>query len=258
MACRHGHAFALHLLAPRPRCLRPVEARRRHRGESKRPGCRRRKGAVATSTWLGEHVAAHDRLVARVGGGCETALVTRVRVDREIQLQHLGDRARLELVRLLRVEVQQKAAQALAASALGRDVIVHPRASVAHRRECPASLSPLVVVEADNVGTLTPLTHTRPRGAFRPRPSHNATSSAAPSTWAANACAHTLDQTSQSVSFLSTRGVRAEVVPLRERHPRTGTPNTNRLRARVRTLACSSLCGRLTEIGLYILRVRRL
>jgi len=56
-------------------------------------------------------------------------------VDVEIQLEDLGDRARLRLVGVLRVEVQQKPAQAVSSAPLGRDVVVHPRVGVAHRRE---------------------------------------------------------------------------------------------------------------------------
>jgi hypothetical protein len=75
------------------------------------------------------------RLVALVGGGREAALVARVRVHREVERDHLSERAGFGIVGLLGVEVEQKPPQAVAPPTLGGDVAIHPRAGVAHRRE---------------------------------------------------------------------------------------------------------------------------
>jgi hypothetical protein len=121
-------------------------------------------------------MAADRPLVAFVGRGREPALVARVRVDLKIELEHLGDAPRLGLVGLLRVEVQQEPLQALAAAALGRHIVVHPRAGVAHRGKRAAALAFVVVVEADGVGLAPALGDIRPRGSLRPGSSHRCTS----------------------------------------------------------------------------------
>ncbi len=83
-------------------------------------------------------------------------------VDLHEQLEDLRDRATFGLVGLFRVEVQQEPPQAVAAPALSRYVVVHPRAGVPHRREGPAALAFVVVVEADLVGAPSALGDARP------------------------------------------------------------------------------------------------
>ena len=95
-----------------------------------------------------------------------------MRVDLQIELEQLPDRARLKLVGLLGVEVQKKATQAIAPAPLGGDVVIHPRAGMAHRRERAAALAPVVVVEADHVGAPSALGDVRPLRLLRPGPSH--------------------------------------------------------------------------------------
>lgn len=119
-----------------------------------------------------QEVVADRPLVAFVSGGRETALVAWMRVDGEVELEDLPERARLGLVGLLRVEVQQEPAQALASATLGGDVGVHPRAGVLDRWEGAAALAFVVVVEANRVGAPPVLGDVRPLRTFRPGPSH--------------------------------------------------------------------------------------
>jgi hypothetical protein len=167
-----GHAFAHHLLAPRPRRLRFVEAHRGHRREGERVTGWWQRAALGPAARLAEEMTIDRRLVAFIARGRKAALVTRMGIDGEVELEHLPDAPRLGLVGLLRVEIQQEPSQAVPAPALGRDVLVHPAPGVAHRRERTTSLDLLVVVEADRVGLAATLGDIRPRRLFRPWSGH--------------------------------------------------------------------------------------
>jgi hypothetical protein len=101
--------------------------------------------------------------VVLVGGGRQSFLVAGVRVGLQEQLDDLRDRAAFRFVGLFGVEVQQEASQAVAAEALGRDVVVYPRAGVACRGEALGALPFVMVVEADSVQPLAALGDVRPR-----------------------------------------------------------------------------------------------
>lgn len=167
-----GGAVSHHLFVPCSWRLWLVEA---HRGNGRdghrvaRPGERFAAGPTA---WLAQEMSIGDRCVPLERGGREAALVARVGVHREVKLENLSNRPHLGLVGLLRVEVQQEPPQAVTASALGRDVVVHPRAGVAHRRKGPTSLDPVMVVEAKRVGAAAALGDTGPRRLLPPRPCH--------------------------------------------------------------------------------------
>ncbi len=171
-AGRPGHACFAHLLAPGPRAPRLVEAHRGHgRGRERIPR-RRDHAAAAPPARPAEEVAVEGRGVPFVGGVREAFLVAGVRVELQVEFEHLRERPGLGLVGFLRVEVQQEPPQAVRAPALGRDVAVHPGAGVADRRERPAALAFVVVVEPDGVGAAAVLAPAGPRRALGPRPSH--------------------------------------------------------------------------------------
>jgi hypothetical protein len=134
-----GHTGFAHLLAPRARCLRLVEAAGLCLGDRYGVIRWRQLASVAgLAAGLAEEVAVQDRLVEGVCRGREAFLVTWMRIDLQEELEDLCDRAAFSFVGLLGVEVQQEPPQTVAASALRSDVVVHPRAGVAHRREAPA------------------------------------------------------------------------------------------------------------------------
>src|ERR1700722_12089563 len=116
-------------------------------------------------------MASQHRLVEGVCRGLKTFLVTWMRIDLQEELEDLCDRAAFSFVGLLCVEVQQEPPQTVAAPTLGSDVVIHPRAGVAHRRKGPAALTLVMVVEANDVGAPAALGDIRPCRALRPRPS---------------------------------------------------------------------------------------
>ncbi len=95
----------------------------------------------------GMAVTAEGRLRESVGGfGC---------VKREVELDDLADAlAGCRAVCLLRVEVKQEPAKAVASSTLGRDVGVHPFVGELRGREGLRSLDAVVIAESHLIGLL--------------------------------------------------------------------------------------------------------
>src|SRR5580692_12225544 len=142
-----------------------------------------------------------------------------MRVDLQIKLKHLADRARLNLVGFLRIEVEQEPSQAVAATALGCDVVVHPRAGVTHRRERATALDPIVVVEANHVGAAPALADVRPF--LPPGPSHPPLADARPPRHALHTC---VLLRLLIISLGLRRALRASAVSPRRRHSTNLSP----------------------------------
>jgi hypothetical protein len=167
-----GHTCLHHLFAPSPRCLRFVEA---HRGNvHDRQGMAKRRPALAlrSSGLDREDVPLGDPPVLTVALGRQAALVARVGVQLEVELDHLGDCSCLSFVGLFGVEVEQEAPQAVPTPALRRHVVLRPGLGMLDRRERATSSPFVVVVEAERVGLAPALGDVRPCGPFPPRPSH--------------------------------------------------------------------------------------